>query len=68
MRKIKEIVFVEGRLSKDNVRYYRTHALLDDGTEATGFGREFKVNDEVEVFYHHETVKMQKPKKNLDMD
>lgn len=62
MRKIIEITFVEKRTSKDKKPYSRTHALLDDGTGATGYGEDFKINDEVEVFFHRETVKMQKPK------
>lgn len=43
-------------------QYCRTYALLDDGTEAVGFGCDFKVGDEVEVFFHdrYGTIKMRK--------
>lgn len=41
--------------------YWRTYALLDDGTEATGYGKDFNLNDKVEVFYHWGVIKMRKP-------
>lgn len=59
MRKIIEIIGTEN-WTKDNQIHRRTYALLDDGTEATGYGDHFAVGDEVMVFYHHETVKMSK--------
>lgn len=63
MRTIIEIVGVEKRVSNGGDPYHRTHAILDDGTEATGYGSDFKVDDKVEVFFHKDTVKMRKPLK-----
>lgn len=51
MRTILEILWIDRKESKSGDSYFKTTALLDDGTEATGFGREFKVADEVEVFH-----------------
>ena len=59
MRRIIEILGVEEWV-KDNKRHSRTYAILEDGTEATGYGSDFNINDEVMVYYHHETVKMEK--------
>lgn len=61
MRRIIEIQHVEKKVSKKGNKYAITHALLDDGTEAQGYGLDFKVDDEVEVFFHYERVKMRKP-------
>lgn len=61
MRKIISIEHVEERISLHKRKYHRTHAVLDDGTEAVGFGKDFKIGDSVEVFYHFHTVKMRKP-------
>lgn len=61
MKTIIKIIGKEGLISKKGKAYYRTHALLEDGTEAVGYGPDFEINDKVEVFYHYETVKMRKP-------
>lgn len=61
MRTILKILYIEKRADKNDKPYARTTALLDDGTEATGFGNRFKVGDKVEVFYHYGTVKMRLP-------
>lgn len=52
-------MWVERKESKKSETYWKTTALLDDGTEAQGYGREFKVDDPVEVFFHYGQVKMQ---------
>lgn len=57
MRTIKEIAHVERMLDKDNVPFYRTYAIMDDGTECVGFSRErnaFDLEDSVEVFHDPE--------------
>lgn len=58
MRTILEILWIDRRKSKAGDSYFKTMALLDDGTEAEGYGREFKVSDPVEVFYHWGQIKM----------
>lgn len=63
MKKIIEIVGVEmRRAAMSNKEYWRTHAILEDGTECVGFSKDFKVGDEVEVFFHYGQVKMRKGK------
>lgn len=47
-------------MDKNGKAYWRTHAVLDDGTEAVGFGKDFDLEDKVEVFYHYGQVKMRK--------
>lgn len=52
-------MWVERRTNKTTGKpYKRTTALLDDGTEAIGFGDEFRVGSQVEVFFHYGVVKM----------
>lgn len=63
MKKILRIEGVEEKMSKAGKKYWRTYAILDDGTEAIGWGKDFDLGDPVEVFYHKETVKMRKGKK-----
>lgn len=57
-----EIIGVEER-RKGNEIYYRTHALLEDGEIAIGYGNKFEVGDKVMRFYDpaHDTIKMRKP-------
>lgn len=63
MRTIIKIIHLESRTTRTGGEgYWRTHALLDDGTEAVGFGKDFNKGDEVEVFYHYGQVKMRKGK------
>lgn len=47
MRTIIRIVGVEKHKG-----YSLTHVVTDDGTEATGYGTDFKVGDKVELFFH----------------
>lgn len=57
------IIFVEyvaSHVSKRGQPYKITHAVLDDGTEAEGFGNDFKVGDKVEVFFDWGKIKMSK--------
>ena len=55
MRTIIKIVHVERRKLDKNLSkkhdYWRTHAILDDGSEVVGYGKNFKVGDQVESFY-----------------
>lgn len=67
---MRTIIKVEGveEKRKDNEIYYKTYAVVDDGTECVGFGKDFKVNDLVEVFldYRYDEVKMRhSPRNNL---
>ncbi len=67
MRTIHEIEHVERLKDKDNVPYFRTHAVLDDGGTAVGFSRsshEFDLEDKVEVFFDpkHNMIKMRHSK------
>lgn len=61
MRSIIKIEGVEERKSRLGKRYYRTYAILDDGTEAVGYGSDFDLGDKVQVFYHYGVVKFRKP-------
>lgn len=63
MRKIIKIEFVEPRFDKDGKKYYRTHAVLEDGDEVVGFSRkrtDFQVGDMVMRFFHRGVAKMRK--------
>lgn len=51
MRKIVSIEHVEERSTSNGKIYYRTYAILDDGTEAVGYGKDFDLQDRVEVFH-----------------
>jgi len=66
MREIISIDHIEKKVSKKGVKYAITHALLDDGTEAAGYGLDFKVGDKVEVFFHWGIIKMRKPEWDLE--
>lgn len=57
MRKVIEVLGVEHRVSRAKKRYAITHLLLDDGTEATMFGTNVAVGDEVMVAYHRGNIK-----------
>ena len=63
MRKILKIIGVQEKRTSNSV-YYKTLALVDDGTECWGFGDDFKVGDEVMVYLHkqYDEIKMEKPK------
>jgi len=51
---------MERKTSKKGDEYHLTHALLDDGTEAIGYGTDFVPTDKVEVFFHYNKIKMRK--------
>ena len=62
MRKIIKIENVEMLKDDHNEPYWRTHAVVDDGTECVGFGKDFDLGDKVEVFHDSkwDKVKMRK--------
>lgn len=68
MRLIKEILWIDRKKSKAGNTYFKTTALLDNGEEATGFGKEFKEGDEVQVFhdYRWDEIKMRRGNENKD--
>lgn len=57
---IKEIVWVERRVSTVDKVYYRTYAVLESGQECIGYGRAFRAGDRVMYFYdeRHDICKM----------
>jgi hypothetical protein len=64
MKKVIKIENVVRMIDKNDDPFYRTYALLEDGTEAVGFSRnrhEFDIKDSVEVFFDpkHNMIKMQ---------
>lgn len=63
VRRITTIVGVEKKF-KSKKPYFITHALLDHQDEALGYGKDFKVGDLVEYFYHAkwDKAKMVRPK------
>lgn len=61
MREIIRIEGTEERKDKNGKRYYRTYAILDDGSEVTGFGSDFDLGDKVQSFFHRGVCKMRKP-------
>lgn len=63
MRRVIQINHIEKRSKKsDGSIYYRTHVLLDDGTEAVYWGRDIEVNTSVMVAFHKGMIKAIKPK------
>lgn len=62
MRLILKIINKSKRTSKEGTVYSVTTAQMDDGQIAEGFGTNFEVGDEVEVFHHakYDKVKMRK--------
>lgn len=63
MRKILEILFIDRKEHPEKGSYFKTTALLDDGTEATGYGKDFQAGNEVEVFLDKrwDVIKMRLP-------
>lgn len=61
MRSIVKIEYVEELKDKNGKTYYRTYAVLDDGSEAIGYGSDFDLGDRVQYFFHKQTPKMRKP-------
>jgi len=53
-RKILKILEVEGWVDKHAKKHYRTTALITGQDEATGYGSDFKVGQEVECWFNEE--------------
>ncbi len=66
LRTIKEIVSVEKRLKKEEP-YYITTAILSDGEEVTGYGKDFQVGDHVQAFFDdkYDKAKMRKSPRRM---
>jgi beta-galactosidase beta subunit len=64
MRTIIKIEGVELKHTESHKQYWRTHVMLDDGTEAIGYGKDFDLGDKVEVFHDEkwDIVKIRKGK------
>ncbi len=62
MKRIVRIDHTERRLDKHRRVYFRTHAILDTGEEAVGYGNNFQVGDLVEYWFDKQwnVCKMQK--------
>jgi hypothetical protein len=54
-------------MAKDGRKHWRTFALLDNGLEVVGFGKDFDLDDLVEAFFDHKwgVIKMRRPKLDL---
>lgn len=61
MREIVKILHVQS-WTKSSKTHWRTTALLDNQEEANGYGKDYKVGDEVEAWWDEEynQYKMQK--------
>jgi hypothetical protein len=71
MRRILEITTIESWKDKYEKVHYRTHAILDNGEEAAGYGSKFKNGDLVEAWFDEDwdLYKMKRhiePKKSVD--
>jgi hypothetical protein len=60
VRTILKIEGIELRTDKLGREYWRTYAILDDGSEVVGYGKVFEVGDKVMSYYHKEVHKMSK--------
>lgn len=61
MAKINKILRVENRHTQvGNKPYKVTVAQMEDGSEATGYGDDFKAGDRVELFFHRNQIKIKK--------
>lgn len=62
MAKITDITKIETKKDRLGRPYKRTHAIMDDGTEAVGYSDDFKIGDKVEVFFDQQwnIIKFQK--------
>lgn len=62
MRLILKIINKSKRTSREGKVYSVTTAQMDDGQIAEGFGTNFEVGDEVQVFFHEKfgKIKMRK--------
>lgn len=61
MRTIIKIEHVEELKDKKGKTYWRTHAILDDGSEVVGYGKDFDLGNKVESFFHYGQHKMRLP-------
>ncbi len=61
MRTIIRIEHVEEKTDKQGKTYWLTYAIVDDGTECIGWGKDFDLGDKVEAFFHYGQCKMRKP-------
>lgn len=62
---MRQIIAIQGVLKKQTAqgkKYTVTLALLDDGTEASGYGGDYKIGDKVKVFFDekYNLIKMDK--------
>lgn len=60
MRRVIEIEYIDEKISKAGESYFITTVLLDDGSEAEYWGRDLRMEDEVEVFFHYGKIKCRK--------
>ncbi len=60
MRTIIKIEHIEERKDKKGKVYWRTHAVVDDGTAAIGYGKDFDLGMRVQVFHDpkYDQIKM----------
>lgn len=61
VRRVIEIQHIEPRTDTKGKPYFRTHVLLDDGTEAVYWGTDIAVDNLVEVAFHKSMIKAIKP-------
>lgn len=61
MRRVIEIQHIEPRTDTKGKPYWRTHLLLDDGTEAIYWGKDIEVGAHVMVALHKGMIKAIKP-------
>ena len=64
MAYIIEILNIEEKY-KNSKPYYNTTVLINDGTEAVAYGKDFKIGDVVEVFFHEGYDKIKFRLKNV---
>lgn len=51
MRTIIKIEGVESRTDPNGKTFWKTYAVLDDGSEVVGYGKDFDLKDKVEAFW-----------------
>ena len=63
MRTIIDIEYIDEKIDKNGKAYFLTTALLDDGTEAVGWGEGFARGDKVEVWFEerYNRINMRRP-------
>jgi hypothetical protein len=50
LRRIIKILHVQEHTDKNGETYWKTHAMIDDGSEVQGYGKDFAEGDWVESF------------------